>query len=55
MIHAQYRALSTFNLSVFSLADVIPGPYDVTIRATVSSGQSVKVKTPILARAGLIR
>jgi hypothetical protein len=38
---------------VFALTGVRPGPYDVTLRATVTSGRS-KLETAILARARLI-
>ena len=48
-----YRAITSFGLPVFTLAGVNPGkgPFDVTIRATVTGGGSVTVKTPVLARA----
>jgi len=48
-----YRAITSFELPVFTLAGVNPGkgPFDVTIRATVTGGGSVNVKTPVLARA----
>jgi hypothetical protein len=48
-----YRAISSFHVQVLSLTGVIPGSFDVTIRATVTAGDSTKVKTPVLARAKL--
>jgi hypothetical protein len=48
---AAYTALSSFHLPVFTLSGVRAGAYDITLRATVTSGRSTKVKTPIVARA----
>jgi hypothetical protein len=50
-----YRAISSFDVPAFTLTGVTPGSFDVTIRATVTGGRSVKVKTPVLARTRLIQ
>jgi hypothetical protein len=51
-----YRAITSFDLPVFTLAGVNPGrgPFDVTIRGTVTVGGSVTMKTPVLARARVL-
>ena len=52
-----YRAISSFYVPAFTLTGVSPGPgpFDVTVRAAISSGRSVNVKTPVLARTRLIQ
>jgi hypothetical protein len=52
-----YRAISSFHVPVFTLTGVNPGPgpFDITVRAAVTSGRSVNVKTSVLARTRLIQ